>query len=219
MPDKALHVAPNRPVHVALVDPEGEYDFDLQCGRYQTTAGKLLTLPRPAVVQLNALDAKSGEEITILKQWSGKPGDRTEWVISLSVRTERARAEAGEPDTLSRQLEASLSAIQPPNELVEPPTPIRKQVRPAPEAQPRLFDRGTGTDGPAPLSIPLAPAAIGRRVPPQQIPANIATSEILGFILADPNTKNWSDQAVQDLLSTVLIASYKAGHVGLWERK
>jgi len=86
------------------------------------------------------------------------------------------------------------------------------------EVQPRLFDRGTGTHGPAPMSIPLPISAIGRGLKPGAIPANIATREILEFIQSDPNTANWSDQARQDLASTILIASFKAGYIGLWER-
>jgi len=70
-----------------------------------------------------------------------------------------------------------------------------------------------------PLSIPLPAVAIGRQPRPGQIPANIAVREILAFIKADPSTANWGDQSVQDLASTVIIAAYKAGHVGLWERQ
>lgn len=102
---------------------------------------------------------------------------------------------------------------------------VRDEInKPLPtEVQPRLFDRGTGTHGPAlaaaPLSIPLPAVAIGRQPRPGQIPANIAVREILAFIKADPSTANWGDQSVQDLASTVIIAAYKAGHVGLWERQ
>jgi hypothetical protein len=47
---------------------------------------------------------------------------------------------------------------------------------------------------------------------------NVAVKEILEFINADPGTANWSDQARQDLASTVYIAAVKQGQVGLWER-
>ena len=53
---------------------------------------------------------------------------------------------------------------------------------------------------------------------PQPIPANIAVKEILQFIVADPNTANWSDQARQDLASTVFIGFVKSRDIGLWER-
>jgi len=218
---KPLTIAPNKPVIVALVNPDGVFDFELGIGLYETTTGQTFTLPRPAVVLLNELDPEPGEEIVIQKHWSGRPGDKSRWTIALSTRSEVARANGPEATTLTEQLEASLSSTKARNEPVALPTPIRTPPkRQKPEAQPRLFDRGTGTDGPAlaiqPLNLPeLAPAA---RFRPGQIPANIAIREILAFIQTDPNTANWSDQARQDLASTVYIAAVKQGQVGLWER-
>jgi hypothetical protein len=176
------------------------------------------------VVQLNLIEPHPGEEIEILKTWTGKPKDKAEWFIRLTTRSEKARAEAGEPGTLACQLEASIGAVQEQQRATAPPTPIRRPAKrqPAPEIQPRLFDRGTGTHGPAP-ALELAPlilpaAAAARKIRPGQIPANVAVREILAFIKSDPSTANWGDQAVQDLLCTVYIAAVKAGHVGLWER-
>lgn len=218
-----MNISPNIPLYVCLEDPEGQYDFELQVGRYQTTTGQSLTLPRPAVILLNKLAPRPGEEIVITKHQSGKKGASVEWTISLSTGSEQSRAEAGEPDSLMAKLEASIEAA---GERKAPPTPIRKPAVSEP-VQPRLFDRGTGTHGPAPaieapLSVPMALPAVARsspkRTPPAQIPANVAVREILFFIGNDPNTANWSDQARQDLASTVMIAAYKAGHIGLWER-
>lgn len=223
---KALVIAPNRPVTVALVDPEGTFDLDAGKGTYQTTTGQALILPRQAVVTLNLLEPRPGEEIVITKHWDGKPKDKPYWTISLSTKSEKARAEAGEPDTLACQLGASIETAKENRRPVRVPTPIGRPTKrkPTTEVQPRLFDRGNGTYGPspavnsqlAPLILP-APAAIGNRKL-GQIPANIATREILEFIKSDPSTANWGDQAVQDLLSTILIASFKAGYIGLWER-
>jgi hypothetical protein len=223
---KDIVIAPNKPLTVALLDPEGQFDLDRGMGTYQTTTGATLTLPRPAVVQLNLIEPRPGEEIEILKSWSGKPKDKAAWFIRLTARSEKARAEAGEPDTLMQQLEASFEAIEERKTPVRVPTPIRKPPKRAtvavPEGQPRLFDRGTGTHGPAPATQPaplILPAAalIGNRKP-GQIPANVAVKEILEFINGDPGTQNWSDQARQDLASTVYIAAVKQGQVGLWER-
>ena len=86
-----LHIAPNRPLTVALVDPEGRFEFDVGMGYYETTTGQMLTLPRPAVVILNTLDPQPGEEIVITKHWSGKLAEKAEWTISLSARAENAR--------------------------------------------------------------------------------------------------------------------------------
>jgi len=218
MPDKLreLHIAPNRPVTLALVDPEGQFDFEIGIGRYQTTTGELLSLPRAAVVALNAIEPRPGEEIQIVKHWSGRAGEQAEWTISLSSRSENARAMA---ENVTQDEAEDPHTINPPTqtqkEAVEPPTPIRRPVkRQAAEVQPRLFDKGTGTYGPAPAILP----AMGKVSKPGQIPANVAVREILAFIKADPSTANWGDQSVQDLASTVIIAAYKAGHVGLWER-
>lgn len=178
---KPLTIAPNKPVTVALADPEGQFDFDRGTGQYQTTAGELLTLPRPAVVLLNTLDPRPGEEIVIQKHWSGRPADKVRWTIAFSTRAEKARAEAGEPDALTRQLEASLEQAKERKAPVAVPTPISRPSKrqPAPESQPRLFDRrGTGTDGPAPAAelapLILPAAAVVRERKPGPIPANVA---------------------------------------------
>jgi hypothetical protein len=222
---KRLTIAPNRPVTLALQDPEGRFDFETGMGQYQTTAGELVTLPRPAVVILNTLDPQPGEQIVICKHWSGRPGEKAEWTISLSPKSENTRAEAEkEPADLTGLLQASIEAVQARKAAIAPPTPIRRPAKrpPAPDIQPRLFDRGTGTHGPAPaaipLSIPLPAVAIGRQPRPGQIPANIAVREILAFIKADPSTANWDAQSIQDLCSTAYIAAVKQGWVGLWER-
>lgn len=221
---KPLTIAPNRPVTVALQDPEGQFDFDRGLGHYQTTAGETLTLPRPAVVLLNELDPRPNEEIVIQKHWSGRKADKVTWTIALSPRSEKARAEAGEPDTLTQQLEASIEQAKRKKAPVAVPTPISRPSKrqPAPESQPRLFDRGTGTHGPAPVleaaPLILPAAAVLRNGKPGQIPANIATREILAFVNADPGTANWSGDTKQDLCATILIASFKAGYIGLWQR-
>lgn len=204
----AITIEPNKPVYLALMDTEGRYDFELEAGQYQTTTGQTLRLPRPAVLKLNLCDPRPGEEIEITKHWTGRAADAPTWTVNISKRTEAERTAA--------------APASEPRPATPPPTPIRApQQEPRPQtSQPRLFNRGTGTHGPAPAPVFQLPAASpSRQPPPAQIPANIAIKEILAFIQADPNTKNWSDQARQDLASTVYIASVKAGHIGLWERE
>jgi hypothetical protein len=214
---KNIVIAPNRPLFVSLADPQqGTYDFDHANGLYHTTTGETISLPRPAVILLNLLEPKPGEEIVITKHWDGLPASPEEWTIALSTSSEKARAEAGEPDSLTRAIEKTTA---PPRSPIEAPRPIRK----APIESPGLFDaRGTGTHGPAPIpqfwpAGPVAAPARGRQKL-EPIPANIAVREILAFIAADPGTLNWGAEARQDLASTVIIAAYKAGHIGLWER-
>ena len=224
-----VQIKPNVPLTVALLDLEGAYDPDLETVTYQTLTGQQLTLPRPAVVKLNLLEPQPGEEVVITQIWSGKRWDKSEWTVALSPWSEKCRAKAeGSPQELAEQLQASIEQVQARKRPVADPTPIRRPSKraPAPEIQPRLFDRGTGTHGPAPAvqpedvprSIPLPAVAIGRSRTQGQIPANIAIAEILRFLKADPSTQNWSDQAIQDLASTVYISSVRQGHVGLWER-
>ena len=144
-----LHIAPNRPLTVSLLDPEGHFDFETGMGQYQTTTGELVTLPRPAVVILNTLDPQPGEQIVICKHWSGRPGEKAEWTISLSPKSENTRAEAEKaPSDLTGQLERSIEAIQERKRVTEPPTPIRRPSKraPSPEVQPRLFDKERRAD-------------------------------------------------------------------------
>src|SRR5271157_3277905 len=245
----ALQIKPNVPLTLALKDLEGTYDPDRETVTYQTVTGQQLTLPRPAVIKLNLLEPQPGEEIVITNLWSGKRWDKSEWTVALSPNSEKCRAKAEEkPSELTQQLEASIEHERERRRTLGDPTPIRRPSKraPAPEVQPRLFDRGTGTHGPAvayerraeptaaeaeiicrsdyvpedvPRGIPLPAVAIGRSRAQGQIPANVAIKEILAFLKADPSTANWSDQAIQDLASTVYISSVKQGHVGLWERQ
>jgi hypothetical protein len=224
MPNKTLTIAPNRPLTVALQDPSGRFDFDIGFGSYLTTSGEALSLPRPAVVALNLIDPKPGEEIEIEQHQTGKPGEHPTWTVRLTHRSEMARAEAGEPDTLTKLMDTE-KAHDTYEASQEPPTPIRKPAKRAPSVIPGLYDRGTGTHGPAPASEPqtapaliLPAAAIGSRKMGGQIPANRAVGEILAFIKSDPSTANWDAQSVQDLASTVYIAAVKQGWITVWER-
>lgn len=227
---KTITIAPNRPITLALADPEGQFDHETGNGLYQTTAGELLTLPRPAVVALNLVEPRPGEEIRILKSWSGKYAEPSQWSIELTARSEQARANAGSTATPLEAVEAGDSTPEPVKPAVAPPVPISRPSRhrlDTPQVQPRLFDtRGTGTHGPAPamrpddapLSIPLPAAAIGKRRIEGQIPANVAMREILAFIKADPSTAGWDAQSIQDLCSTAYIAAVKQGWITVWER-
>ncbi len=207
-----LHIAPNRPVFVALVDPEGIYDADLNRGTYQTTDGQTLILPRPAVIALNMYGPAKGEEIEITQSYSGHAKDRPEWSI-------RSAAEATK-EAAAR--EEARSTPEPVPEPINAPTPIRGRRRPDPG--PGLFDmRGTGTYGPMPAAQAYAaPKLVNRRPPsPPQIPANIAFREVSAWVAAELQANNlqWTDKAQQAVVSTVFIAEYKAGRIGPWERE
>ncbi len=221
MTDPVLHFAPNVPVTISLVDPEGTWDAELRQGSYQTTTGQSFTLLRPAVVLLNQLEPQPGEEITICRHWKGRPTDPISWTIGLSPRSEhaRARGEMARGDTqeaqdLTAALEASIDRARSQKTVTEAPTLVKRPIKRAIEPQPRPFDRGTGTDGPLPQPLPTRTQKSGG------IPWNIAFREVSAWVSRElaANQLQWSDAAQQDLCSTVLIAASKAGQIGMWER-
>lgn len=229
-----ITIKPNVPIYIALADPEGDsanFNFDLRIGQYHTVDGRVLALPEAGCMKLNELSPRPGEEVQITKLWSGKAGEPSEWSICLSIKSEQARAEAGEPDTLMKDLQASFEASESRRANTEPPTPIRRPAKrePVPEVQPKLFDRqkGTGTYGPAPEpaampipALPLPAVASGKRQPPAIIPWNVAFREVSAWVSKElqQNNLQWSDEAQQAMVCTVLIAEAKAGRVGPWER-
>ncbi len=167
-----IRFRPNEPVTLKLADPQGEYDFELQTGRYQTVDGREVQLPRAAVIKLNELAPAAGEEIGICRYENAK---RDSWAVWLTATSEKDRAIAEiDHSELEQQLSASIEQINGSKPAKEAVTPIRrKQASKSPdECQPRLFDRGTGTDGPAPAIQPAAilkPATLRKGVPYQDM--------------------------------------------------
>jgi hypothetical protein len=212
---RPLQIKPNVPITVALVNPEGVFDFEGGFGLYETTTGQSFILPRPAVVLLNTLDPQPGEEIVITKHWSGKRGEKAEWTIALSPSSEKCRAKAEEtPSGLSEQLEASIEHERERRRSLGDPTPIRRPSKraPAPEVQPRLFDRGTGTHGPAPAAA-LPVLAVGRRLSSSKTPYKVALREIILTVVnvLGDNREQWNDAAKQDIVSTLFIQAARDG--------
>jgi hypothetical protein len=196
---ETIHFAPNVPVLLCLADPEGTWDTELRQGQYQTTTGQSFTLPRVAVVALNLLEPRPGEEIQICRHWKGRPTDPIEWTVCLSptseklrARQEMARGEAETGQDLIGALQASIDRTQRAKPILEPPSVVKRPVKPASSAN------------------------NGHRV----IPWNVAFREVSAFVAKElaANHLQWSDAAQQDALSTILIAAAKAGHIGLWER-
>jgi len=217
---------PNVPVVLSLADPDPKaehYDFETQQGRFTASDGRILVLPRQAAIKLNELAVQPGEEIGICKYATGKRGQIPTWAVWLTPKTEQARAEAEKRQGIAQEPPASHDKAQPSKPAVAPPIEIRKTARKkrANPDQARLFDRGTGTYGPAPLpsGVPLL-AASSKRKPIGAIPWNIAFREVARFVAQELESigEQWSDSARQDAVSTILIAASKAGHIGLWER-
>ena len=200
MPE-SLHFAPNIPVLLCLADPEGTWDGELRQGHYQTTAGQTFALPKVAVVALNQLEPRPGEEIQITRHWKGRPSDPIEWTVCLSPRSEQARAReetarlnAENGLDLTAALQASIDRTRNKKAILEPPTVVRRPIKP--EAQ-----------SPQPKRNGV-------------IPWNVAFREVSAFVARElaANHLQWSDAAQQDALSTILISAARAGHIGLWER-
>jgi len=93
----------------------------------------------------------------------------------------------------------------------------RKKVTEMPTAvpEPSLFARGNGTYGPAPVIAPRPATA-----PARPIPWNLAFREVLAFVTTELKDagEQWTDQAKQDMVSTVLISASNSGLLSLWER-
>ena len=201
-----IHLEPNKPLTLRLVDPDGEYDFELQAGRYHTTDGRELVLPRRGVIRLNELAPAPGEEIGICRRGS-------EWDMWLTAQSEKARAQAEEePQELTEVLQASIDQARSRKPTKEAVTPIRrkpaaKQASNSPDDQPRLFDQqGTGTYGPAPLTDPaLRPAALRKTPYGQMLRAIVRTVESV----LKAEGLQLGDGPKQDLISTVYIDAAK----------
>ena len=126
--------------------------------------------------------------------------------IWLTAATEQARAAT----EIQRQQPAP----------AEPKKRARRQTvhqMPAPiPAQPASQQtHGNGTYGPAPITRPALAASANAR-----IPWNIAFREVAAFVAQELKQigEQWSDQARQDAVSTILIAEAKAGRITTWKR-
>jgi len=86
--------------------------------------------------------------------------------------------------------------------------------QPIPIRQETLQPLGTGTDGP--VALPLA-----KRSKTGKIPLDVAVREVISFVTKGLSEagEQWSDNARQDLVSTVIIAATRAGYTTLWNRE
>src|ERR1017187_4017041 len=85
-----IRLQPNIPLQLALADPSGvPEDFRVH---YQTSDGRVLTLPRQIAIRLNLLDVRPGEAFCICKDWSGNPQEPATYRLWLPAVTEHERA-------------------------------------------------------------------------------------------------------------------------------
>jgi hypothetical protein len=221
MPPETITFPPNVPITLTLADPDPKaehYDFDSQQGRFTATDGRTFTLPRSAVVKLNELGVQPGEEIGLCKYATGERGKLPTWAVWLTPKTEQARAEREKRQDITQEPPASQDNVQTPKPPVAPPIEIRKEARKkrANPDQARLFDRGTGTYGPAPQPAMIPLAANGRhRTPPARTHYAAALKQIVEVVTTTLKTsgEQWNDAAKQDLVSTLFIQAAKGGQI------
>lgn len=197
-----VHFEPNVPQTLALQEPTaekfGEYEIT-----YTLTDGRLLKVSKQLAAKINELDLQPGETFGICKQMVfNEQRKRTtpSWTVWLSPESEKTRAqhEMHPPMTLADvKGHGKLRAI--------------RQAKQAPLNAAYAMSLGTGTNGPAPLPQSLRPP---------RIPYNQAFREVLQFVTAELKLagEQWTDQAKQDMISTVLIAASNNGLLSLWER-
>ena len=168
-----IHFEPNIPQVLSLKETSGCLDgFNVL---YETSDGRVLSLPRPAAIKLNTLDPAPGEEVSIAKY--RKDREPAEWVVALTPRSEQARAEreAAELATATRQDTAE--------QLRKSLRMIAKPPRLAHSACGGLEDTlGNGTYGPLPQT-----AVAGGKSRREPIPFNVAFAEIVHFVTGTLN--------------------------------
>jgi hypothetical protein len=202
-----VKLTPNIPLQLALQDPAGIPDqFTVH---FPLSDGRTLTLPRKTAIELNVMDLRPGEPFMICKDAEqGKPATYRVW---LPPETEKARA--------AEEIEAAEPDPNQPREPVQIEHRGRRLRKPSKhEDQPRLFDRGTGTYGPATMPLPQALTAQIRASGP--VPMDKAFRECVAFVtkaLKDAG-EQWTDAAKQDAVSTCIISAAKKGWLSMWER-
>jgi hypothetical protein len=170
---------------------------------------------------LNLLDLKPGEAFCICKDWDGEHGKPATYRIWLPAATEQERA-AEEAEIQAAAFHGLLPAPDLPEVLeaeYQSINRLKRRKSAKRDDQPRLFDRGTGTYGPAPQpALPQLSPAQARAA--GAIPYNVAFREITQFVTAalDELKEQWTDQAKQDAICTILISAQKQGLLKVWER-
>lgn len=203
---QTIHFKPNEPQILALKEISGVFEgFNVL---YETTDGKVLSLPRPAAVKLGELDPAPAEEISVTK-CQQSPKMPCEWVFALTATSEKIRAEK-EAEALAAATRKDLPGQLQASVLRQMPKSARSSQQDSPEIQ-----KGTGTYGPVPQ---VAYAA--RKGKPEAVPFNVAFVEVTRFVVEGLKEvgEQWNDQAKQDAICSVLISASRQGLLTLWER-
>jgi hypothetical protein len=203
MPSNILKFELNQPVTVALstistMDVFNDYGkpqvlFALADNR------RLYATPELAR-KIKSLGVRELESFAIRKY---KKGRNVFYDVWLSTSSEKARAVEEAPE-----IAAQLSQLN----VIAMPAPAETQFRPL---------LATGTDGPVLQPSPVPQLARASNRPRAEIiPFNVAFREVTRFVVDELKAcgEQWTDQAKQDIVSTVLISAAQKGLVGVWER-
>jgi hypothetical protein len=213
----------DQPVEVALKYPDPKI-FESQWGgeraMYSLTDGRVMYVDSLGAARIKSLDVQPGEMFFVVKRkngrltdyvafregqeppapdqrWSApasakpKPAYKTPDLVA-SVAARNAAANGEQPSDLERQLAQSIDMVE------------RKKLE-------------------AKLNQHIdAPAANGNgtvKTPPTKIPMDRAVVDAVRMVQAAMREtgEQWSDEARQDLVSTVLIAAQREGWVTMWK--
>ena len=210
---------PNVPAILSLAEPEDQYDSAAETVAYSLTDGREMVVSTQVATSINMLDLKAGDTFGICKRWDGTRASIPYFDVWATPATEQAKArEETEPETPTAKQPAKPVATPyaDPND-ARPTRGRRKKVTEIPTTppEPSLFARGTGTYGPARSIAPMP-----TKTPARPIPWNVAFREVLAFVTAELKAagEQWTDQAKQDAVCTILISESRAGRLAPWER-
>ncbi len=230
--DKLL-LTPNVPQQIALKFPDGklvEGRFGDQM-MYSLVNNQVMYLDTDVAAKINALELRKNEPFWICKRWTGKKGDQIQWDIYRLDGNSAAVATGSAPTAIESQIAAQRQ--QP-----IPPMPAAAMVGrvvfangngagavspvPAPvtaASQPPSFNNGNGNKpvngNGAPPNGARAYEAPGIPAPPIKVGYDVALRRILRVAIAELKTggEQWSDNARQDLVSTLFIQATRDGAV------
>jgi hypothetical protein len=236
-----LLVEPNTPLQIALKFPEGKpvqgrYGDQVYFTLSHPSATGLYLDPGPAQ-KVAALGARPGEPFWICKRWTGNKKDTPVWEVwtdagepaeptpptrtaispeAESVLEAHLRASLAEIERNKRGAGAAVASAAPVVAAAPVPSPAQQTMQR--NSNPNGNGNGSAPNGKNGAAPYVAPSAGGS--PLVKIPMDVAFGEVLDFMAAELRARNeqWTDQARQDFVSTILISAQKEGWVSIWRR-
>jgi len=213
MPREIVKLIPNVPHEIALKYPQGK----LVSGTYgeqmmfSLEDEKIVYLDLEHAQRVAELGVAPGETFLVVKRWTGKKGDKSEFDCWLSPSTENVRAqrEMQKANATREDLQGQLAA-----------SIAQAQTRKPPAVSPSqgLPDRGNGTYGPV-----AAPAPAVRQIPTKRqfadafalflVDAGRATRAAEIALGADGGSVRFDSRDVAAIATSMFIEAAKQGFV------